>query len=114
MHKNMVVTGGGIGGLAAALACARAGWRVDLLEQSPVFGEVGAGIQLGPNVVKVLRTLGLENGLRRVAAYPAHLEVRNAITTERLAVLPGADGGAPLWRPLCHHCPRRHAQSVAR
>lgn len=88
MNKNMVISGGGIGGLAAALACARAGWRVDLLEQSPVFGEVGAGIQLGPNVVRVLQALGLFDALRQVAAFPERLEVRNAISTELLGVLP--------------------------
>jgi salicylate hydroxylase len=88
MDKNMLISGGGIGGLAAALACARAGWTVDLLEQLPVFAEVGAGIQLGPNVVKVLQAMGLGDALRRVAAFPEHLEVRNATTTERLAVLP--------------------------
>jgi salicylate hydroxylase len=88
MDKNMLISGGGIGGLAAALACARVGMQVDLLEQSPVFGEVGAGIQLGPNVVKVLETLGVGDALRRVAAFPSQLEVRNATTTERLGVLP--------------------------
>jgi salicylate hydroxylase len=88
MNKNLLVCGGGIGGLASALACARAGWKVDLLEQSPVFGEVGAGIQLGPNVVKVLRGLGVEEALRRVAAFPSQLEVRNATSTELLGVLP--------------------------
>jgi salicylate hydroxylase len=88
MHKKLLIVGGGIGGLAAALACARAGWSAELLEQSPVFGEVGAGIQLGPNVVKVLRDMGLEPGLQRVAAYPSQLEVRNAVSTERLAVFP--------------------------
>ena len=61
----VLVSGGGIGGLASALATARAGWQVALLEQSPVFGEVGAGIQLGPNVVKVLQGLGLEQALRQ-------------------------------------------------
>jgi salicylate hydroxylase len=88
MIKNMLISGGGIGGLAAALAGARAGWKVELLEQSPVFGEVGAGIQLGPNVVRVLQGWGLEPALRRVAAFPAHLEVRNALTTARLGLLP--------------------------
>jgi salicylate hydroxylase len=88
MNKNMVITGGGIGGLAAALSSARAGWHVDLLEQSPVFGEVGAGIQLGPNVVRVLRAMGQEGALRKVAAFPSQLEVRNAISTELLGVLP--------------------------
>ena len=84
----MLISGGGIGGLAAALACARKGWKVDVLEQSPLFGEVGAGIQLGPNVVKVLETLGVGDALRRVAAFPSQLEVRNATSTELLGVLP--------------------------
>ena len=84
----MVISGGGIGGLAAALACARAGRNVELLEQSLAFGEVGAGIQLGPNVVRVLEGLGLGEALGRVAAFPLQLEVRNATTTERLGVLP--------------------------
>jgi salicylate hydroxylase len=88
MDKNMVISGGGIGGLAAALACARAGWQVDVLEQSPVFGEVGAGIQLGPNVVKVLQAMGVGDALQRVAAFPSQLEVRNATSTELLGVLP--------------------------
>ncbi len=84
----MVISGGGIGGLAAALTCARTGWKVDLLEQSPVFGEVGAGIQLGPNVVRVLQAMGVGDALRRVAAFPSQLEVRNALSTELLGVLP--------------------------
>jgi salicylate hydroxylase len=88
MAKNMVIAGGGIGGLAAALACARVGWKVDLLEQSSVFGEVGAGIQLGPNAVRVLQAMGVGDALRRVAAFPARLEVRNALSTQLLGVLP--------------------------
>ncbi len=88
MTQNMVISGGGIGGLSTALACARTGWKVDLLEQAPAFGEVGAGIQLGPNAVRLLQAWGLDAALRRVAAYPEHLEVRNALTTERLGLLP--------------------------
>ena len=84
----MLISGGGIGGLAAALACARTGWQVELLEQSPVFGEVGAGIQLGPNVVKVLDAMGVGAALRGVAAFPNCLEVRTATSTELLGVLP--------------------------
>jgi salicylate hydroxylase len=88
MYSTMLVVGGGIGGLAASVAAARAGWAVRLLEQTPSFGEVGAGIQLGPNVVRVLRGWGLESDLRAVAAYPAQLEVRNALTAKRVGVLP--------------------------
>jgi salicylate hydroxylase len=88
MDASMVVVGGGIGGLAAAVAGARAGWAVHLLEQASAFGEVGAGIQLGPNVVRVLQGWGLENALQAVAAFPAQLEVRNALTAKLLGVLP--------------------------
>jgi salicylate hydroxylase len=88
MDKKLLIAGGGIGGLSAALATARAGWQVDLLEQSAVFGEVGAGIQLGPNVVRVLQRMGLGEALRRVAAFPQRLEVRNATSTALLGVLP--------------------------
>ena len=54
MAHTLVVAGGGIGGLAMALASAQSGWRVQVLEQSSAFGEVGAGVQLGPNVVRLL------------------------------------------------------------
>jgi len=74
--------------MATALACARAGWNVDLLEQAPAFGEVGAGIQLGPNVVRVLREMGVGEALRGVCAFPSQLQVRNAVSTEVLGVLP--------------------------
>ncbi len=87
MDKQVLIAGGGIGGLATALATARAGWRVDLLEQAAAFGEVGAGIQLGPNVVRVLQSLGVGDALARVAAFPERLEVRSATRTDLLAVL---------------------------
>ncbi len=74
--------------MATALACARAGWQVAVLEQASAFGEVGAGIQLGPNVVKVLQDMGLDEALRRVCAFPSHLQARNAVSTEVLGVLP--------------------------
>lgn len=88
MEHAMAIVGGGIGGLAAALAAARAGMRVQLVEQAQAFGEVGAGIQLGPNVVKVLEGWGLGDGLRSLAAFPDRLEVRNALTAQTLGVLP--------------------------
>ncbi len=88
MTRTMVIAGGGIGGLAAALACSRAGMQVQLLEQSAMLGEVGAGIQLGPNVVRILEGWGLGPRLRGVAAYPGVLEVRHALNAQRLGVLP--------------------------
>lgn len=57
--RHAVVVGGGIGGLAAAIALDRANWRVTVLEQAPVFAEVGAGITLLANAQRALRELGL-------------------------------------------------------
>ncbi len=87
MTNQALIAGGGIGGLATALAVSRAGWAVRLFEQSPLFSEVGAGIQLGPNVVKVLHGWGLADALAEVAAFPQQLEVRSALSGETLGRL---------------------------
>ena len=82
-----MIAGGGIGGLAAALACSRAGNRVALFERAAEFSEVGAGIQLGPNVVSVLNHWGLKDELAAVAAFPPRLQVRSAATGGELGML---------------------------
>ena len=88
MEQAMVIVGGGIGGLATALGAALSGRSVQLLEQASAFTEVGAGVQLGPNVVHVLEGWGLGDALRGVAAFPERLEVRNALTAQTLGILP--------------------------
>ncbi|MBC7618928.1 MAG: FAD-dependent monooxygenase, partial [Candidatus Saccharibacteria bacterium] len=85
--KQALIGGGGIGGLAAALAGARADWQVRLYERAPAFSEVGAGVQLGPNVVKVLHGWGLGDALARVASFPERLDVRSANTGQTLGHL---------------------------
>ncbi len=87
MGKRISIVGGGIGGLAAALACSRAGSTIRLFECSQQFTEVGAGIQMGPNVVRVLQGWGLSDALRDVAAFPEHLQVRSASSGAELGVL---------------------------
>jgi salicylate hydroxylase len=86
MSTRTLIVGGGIGGLAAALACSRVGCEVELFERSPEFSEVGAGIQLGPNVMSVLHGWGLKDALAGVAAFPDRLQVRNAISGAELGV----------------------------
>ena len=86
--KQMLVAGAGIGGLAAALACARTGWQVRLLERAAVLDEVGAGIQIGPNVTRILHAWGLQDALATVAAFPDQLQVRSAVSGQTLGVLP--------------------------
>ncbi|MEO8544520.1 MAG: FAD-dependent monooxygenase [Burkholderiaceae bacterium] len=85
---EVLIAGAGIGGLAAALACQRAGASVRVFERAPEFGEVGAGIQIGPNVTRILHAWGLEEALARVAAFPDRLQVRSAATGCELGVLP--------------------------
>jgi len=85
--KQVVIAGGGIGGLAAALACARQGLPVQLIERAPQFSEVGAGIQIGPNVTRILQAWGLQGALARVAAFPQRLQTRDAQTGQVLGSL---------------------------
>lgn len=87
MTHDAMVVGGGIGGLATALALARAGPTVQVLEQARAFGEVGAGLQLGPNAVRVLADWGLLDALNACAAFPEALQVHDALGGERLGRL---------------------------
>ena len=84
---QLLIAGGGIGGLAAALAASRAGAQVRLFERTPVFSEVGAGIQLGPNVTRVLHGWGLADALGDVVAVPDRLQIRSAASGAELGVL---------------------------
>lgn len=87
MTGQALVVGGGIGGLAAGLACMRAGWSVRLYEQAPEFNEVGAGIQLGPNATRILGAWGLDASLSKVAAFPRQLQARSAVDGGQLGLL---------------------------
>jgi salicylate hydroxylase len=75
IHKIAVI-GGGLGGLAAALALHRAGFDVDVYEQAPELNEVGGGINMGPNAARILYRLGLGDALDAAAVRPASAHVR--------------------------------------
>ena len=87
MSRQLLIAGGGIGALAAALSSARAGWQVRLYEKAEVFSEVGAGLQLGPNATRILQGWGLGQALERLAAFPDKLLVRSAPSGRELARL---------------------------
>jgi salicylate hydroxylase len=84
----VLIVGGGIGGLGAALALARKGVPSHVLEQAPEFKEIGAGIQLGPNVFRMFEVLGLTEELSKWAVFPDGLEFRDAMTGETFVHLP--------------------------
>ena len=83
--------GSGIAGLATALACRRAGWPVRVVDKVAALSPLGAGIQLGPNAVRLLDAWGLGRDLRERAVRPEQLQVRSAGRGSLLATLPLGD-----------------------
>ena len=77
-EQSTIVVGAGIGGLTAALALARSGRQVLVLEQANQLREVGAGIQLSPNACRVLYSLGLGERLEAAAFVPQAIEARSS------------------------------------
>ncbi len=87
----ILIAGGGIGGLAAAFVLAQDGHAVTVLEQSQAFGEIGAGIQLGPNIFKMFEYLGLSQAVSQVAFFPPGLGMNDVRTGERVVRVPLGD-----------------------
>lgn len=87
-EEQIVIAGGGIGGFAAALALSQKGRAVKLLEQASEFGEVGAGIQIGPNVFKMFDVLGVTEAINDVAVFPDNLVMRDGLTGKRITSVP--------------------------
>ncbi|WP_439112636.1 3-hydroxybenzoate 6-monooxygenase [Hydrogenophaga sp.] len=75
----VLVAGGGIGGLAAALALVRQGFKVQVFEQAPEIGEIGAGIQLGPNAFHAFDALGVGDKARGRAVYTDYMVMHDAL-----------------------------------
>ena len=86
--QHIIVAGAGLGGLTLALCLARVGFRVTVLEQAKVLGEVGAGVQISANGARVLYHLGLADALNRVAFRPESGEMRHWQTGETLSSRP--------------------------
>lgn len=84
----VLVAGGGIGGVAAALALARQGFDVKVLEQAPQLGEIGAGIQLGPNGFAAFDALGIGERARTRAVYTDEMVMHDAIDESLVGRIP--------------------------
>jgi salicylate hydroxylase len=87
-RKPVVVAGGGIGGLAAALALSRRGFRCIVLEQAQQFGEIGAGIQIAPNAWHCLDALGVGALVKREAVFIEHLFMFDGVSGEKIIDIP--------------------------
>ena len=88
IESPVIVAGGGIGGLAAALALARKGFRSLVLEQAPQFGEIGAGIQLAPNAWHALDALGVGGLVKKEAVFIERLLMMDGVSAERVIDIP--------------------------
>lgn len=100
-ERHVIVAGAGIAGLTAALALARTGFRVTVLEQAERLEETGAGLQLSPNALNVLFSLGLRERLAPMAVAPQAIRVMSGGSGRQIARMPltGAEAryGAPFW-----------------
>ena len=99
---EVLVVGGGMAGLAGALALRANGAEVTLVERAPEFGEVGAGLQMAPNASRVLKRWGLLEKALEIGVRPKHLVFRDALSGEELTrqTLGGEFEeryGAPTW-----------------
>lgn len=92
-----VIAGGGIGGLTTALALCRIGWEVTVIEQASAFSEVGAGIQLSPNGVRLLDDLGVMPFLEPHIFEPESIEMRNGVTGRQVFSLPLREHAVKRW-----------------
>ena len=84
----VIVAGGGIGGLAAALALVRRGFSVKVLEQAPEIGEIGAGIQLGPNAFHAFDALGIGDKARSRSVFTDEMVMHDALDETLVGRIP--------------------------
>ncbi len=84
----VLIAGGGIGGLAAALALARKGFRSVVLEQAPQFGEIGAGIQIAPNAWHALDALGVGALVKKEAVFVERMLMFDGVSGEKVVDIP--------------------------
>ncbi len=118
--QTALICGAGIGGLTAALALARRGWSVSVVEQAEELSEVGAGIQLSPNAMHVLQALHLGDAIARVSFEPLASTIRDYATglahmDQPLKGLCQSRYGAPylhIYRPDLHKLLRDAAQTA--
>ena len=119
--RPVLIAGGGIGGLSASIALARAGIETSVLERSAFTEESGAGIQLGPNATRLLRDMGVLDAIEPAAFKPEAIWLFDGVSGKRLAVVPLGDSpeqryGAPyltLHRADLHAGLHRVAKDLA-
>ena len=119
---KILISGGGIGGLTAALCFLHHGAEVTVLEQAQELGDIGAGIQIPPNAMKVFAALGLDAALTETAFRPLAIEARMGRSGLELFHIPLAEHGVKRWAhhicistaPIIFPCWQTHCTRKAR
>ena len=89
--RPILIAGGGIGGLMVALTLARSGFSAHVLERAEAFGEIGAGLQLGPNATRILAKWGLQNHLEADLVAPQSVRIMDGVGGDPVAEMPLGD-----------------------
>ena len=92
--QKIAIVGAGLGGAAAATLLQQAGFDVDVYEQAPEFSRLGAGIHMGPNIMKIFRRMGIEKQLDLMGSHPEHWFSRCGETGDYLSRIPLTGYGA--------------------
>lgn len=108
--RSILVSGGGIAGLTAALALSKRGYRVEVCEKAPGFDVIGAGIQLSPNALRILDELGAGRAIRRLASAPDGIRMRSSLSNHIVKTIPlGSHAIGQFGLPyLCLHRAELH------
>ena len=97
MSPKAIIIGGGIGGLSVAICLRLIGWQVRVLEQAPKISEVGAGVQISPNGVKILEKMGVMSLLESSLFEPDAIEILMGVSGGKLLHLPMKDAAVHRW-----------------
>jgi len=111
---RILIAGGGIGGLTAALALRQTGFDAHVYEQASVLHEVGAGVAISPNAVKVLHRLGLAEALRAAGVVSLSMDPRDGYSGALLARIPLADAAVRRWGAPFYHLHRADLHNALR
>ncbi len=97
MRRQALIVGGGIGGLCAAISLRLTGWDVQVFEQASQITEIGAGLQVSPNGVKILERIGVMERLNSALFEPEAIEIRMGISGRPILYLPMKGAAAQRW-----------------
>ncbi len=113
--RTILISGGGIAGLTAALALSKRGYRIDVCEKAPAFDIIGAGIQLSPNAMRILDDLGVARAARITATVPDGIVMRSSLTNCIVKTIPlGSEVIARYGMPyICLHRADLHQALIA-